>query len=160
MAFLRRIRTLARRLSRHPDPRHRYAAHIEIDPSAILFPTFILDLRAPIAHRTYARVGKDCMIDGRLVFESTEGQVEFGPRVFFGGGTILCRTRVTFGSDVFVAWGTYFYDHDSHSLDFRERRNDMRRQLDDYLLNSHGQSCWVTIYGCARRKEHEWPKAR
>jgi len=66
------------------------------------------------------------------VFESGEGHVTIGERVFFGESTVICRSRIELGSNIFVAWGSYLYDHDSHSLDYRERRKDIGRQLADF----------------------------
>ncbi|WP_369813950.1 DapH/DapD/GlmU-related protein [Flavobacterium sp. KJJ] len=31
-----------------------------------------------------------------------------------------------------MAWGTFVYDHNSHSLDYKERQNDILQQLSDY----------------------------
>jgi acetyltransferase-like isoleucine patch superfamily enzyme len=31
-----------------------------------------------------------------------------------------------------MAWGSYIYDHNSHSLDYREREKDIVQQLSDY----------------------------
>jgi galactoside O-acetyltransferase len=43
----------------------------------------------------------------------------------------MCRTKVEFGNNIFVAWGSYFYDHDSHSLDYKLRQDDISQQLTD-----------------------------
>lgn len=128
-----RIVALARRLlPGRFDARRVYGPHVDIHPSAVILPTFRLDLRNPVPGRCYLRVGADCMIGGTFIFESTEGLVTLGERVFFGASTVICRTRVELASDIFVAWGGYLYDHDSHSLDYRERQNDLRRQLADH----------------------------
>ncbi len=94
-----------------------------------------LDMRNPLDDKLYLSVGKDCVLHGNVIFESQKGEVSIGNRVFLGGCTIIARTKVEFENDIFVAWGTYFYDHDSHSLDYRERRKDIVRQLDDYRTN-------------------------
>ena len=39
---------------------------------------------------------------------------------------------VEFGNNIFVAWGSYFYDHDSHPLDYKLRQEDITQQLLDY----------------------------
>ncbi|MDR0606481.1 MAG: acyltransferase [Bacteroidales bacterium] len=80
-------------------------------------------------------IGNDCMLDCKIIFESAEGYVSIGDRVFIGSSTIICRNNIVFENDIFVAWGTYFYDHDSHSLDYQERQKDLIRQLEDYRAN-------------------------
>jgi galactoside O-acetyltransferase len=109
----------------------KYASHLEIGNS-IMMPGFNLDLRNPVREKKYLKLGNDCMINCSFVFESEDGEVSIGDRVFLGGGTVICRSRIEFGNDIFVAWGGYFYDHDSHSLDYRQRHLDMSRQLEDY----------------------------
>jgi galactoside O-acetyltransferase len=105
---------------------------MEIHPSTVLLPSFRLDLRNPLSGRCYLRAGADCMLGGTFVFESASGLVTLGDRVFIGSGHVICRSRIEMGSNIFIAWGGYIYDHDSHSLDFRERRKDLQRQLTDF----------------------------
>ncbi|WP_246152955.1 acyltransferase [Oryzomonas rubra] len=114
-----------------PNVVKKYASHLEIGKSVML-PGFNLDLRNPIREKKYLRIGDDCMINGNFVFESEGGEVSIGDRVYLGGGTVICRSKIEFGNDIFVAWGGYLYDHDSHSLDYRQRHLDMSRQLEDY----------------------------
>ena len=71
-------------------------------------------------------------MDCRILFESTEGEVKIGNHVFIGNSTILCRSKIEFENNIFVAWGCYIYDHDSHSLDYRERQKDLRQQVADF----------------------------
>jgi acetyltransferase-like isoleucine patch superfamily enzyme len=81
--------------------------------------------------RKYVKIGDDNVLDCRIFFESGQGEVVIGNRVFIGGSTIMCRTKVEFGNNIFVAWGAYFYDHDSHSLDYKLRQDDISQQLAD-----------------------------
>jgi acetyltransferase-like isoleucine patch superfamily enzyme len=98
---------------------------------------FNLRLDNPVPDKKYLTVGEGTMLGCNIVFESTEGEVIIGDRVFIGNSTIICRTKVEFGNDIFVAWGTYFYDHDSHSLDYKERELDLLRQLEDFEAGRH-----------------------
>ncbi len=123
---------MVRRVFPRIDVRRFYGAHVNIHPTAVILPTFRLELRDPQPGRCYLTVGADSMVGGTFVFESGEGLVTIGERVFFGSSTVICRNRVDVGSNVFVAWSGYLYDHDSHSLDYRERRKDLSRQLADY----------------------------
>ena len=78
-------------------------------------------------------IGDDCMINCNFIFESDKGEIEIGDRCFINGGTnIISRTKVKFGNDITVAWGCTFYDHNSHSIDLKERQNDMFQQFKDY----------------------------
>jgi galactoside O-acetyltransferase len=101
--------------------------------NSILLNGFYIDVRFGTNKRV--TIGDNSMLDCKIIFESLEGTVTVGDRVYIGGSTIICRTGVTFENDIFVAWGTYFYDHDSHSLDYRERQKDLIRQLQDYRAN-------------------------
>lgn len=78
-------------------------------------------------------IGDDCMINCNFIFESDKGEIEIGDRVFINAGTdIISRSKVKFGNDITVAWGCTFYDHNSHSMDWKERRNDLMQQIKDY----------------------------
>lgn len=90
-----------------------------------------LDLRKPKKGKVYLNVGDNCMLKGNVVFESEEGEVQVGDNVFMGGSTIICRSHISIGSNVFIAWGCYIYDHDSHSLNYLQRRKDIQAQLND-----------------------------
>lgn len=82
--------------------------------------------------KIYLSVGEDSMLDCNITFESELGQVVVGDRCFIGSSNIICRSKIIIENDVFIAWGGYIYDHNSHSLDYRERENDIVQQLSDY----------------------------
>lgn len=81
--------------------------------------------------RKYLEIGPSCIVSGRFVFESDEGSVKIGQHTYIGGGTFICRSSIEIGDNVTIAWGSTFYDHDSHSLDFMKRRKDIDDELDD-----------------------------
>lgn len=77
-------------------------------------------------------IDSDCMIAAEFIFESNRGKVEIGSRSFINSGTrLICRESILIGSDVTIAWDCTIYDHNSHSLDWRERAADIARQLAD-----------------------------
>ncbi|MBS1596766.1 MAG: acyltransferase [Bacteroidetes bacterium] len=100
--------------------------------NSILQKNFSIWIMNPKIEKKYLTVGNDCMLDCNILFESGEGEVIIGDRVYIGTSTIMCRTRVEFETDIFVAWGAYFYDHDSHSQDYLLRQKDILQQLADY----------------------------
>lgn len=104
---------------------------ISIGEQSVLTDAFTLDIRFGTT-KGRVIVGNNSMLSCRIIFESAEGSVFIGDRVFIGGSTIISRTKIEFGNDIFVAWGTVFYDHDSHSLDYREREKDFQKQMEDY----------------------------
>jgi galactoside O-acetyltransferase len=72
------------------------------------------------------------MLNMKITFESRQGQVEIGDRAYIGGGSIICRERITIGSDVTTAWGVCIYDHNSNSFDWRQRAKVVNHFYENY----------------------------
>ncbi len=78
-------------------------------------------------------IGNHTMVGCSFVFESDKGKIEVGDNTFINGGTtLIAREYIKIGSHVTIAWGCTLYDHNSHSLDYKERQNDVSRQNEDY----------------------------
>jgi acetyltransferase-like isoleucine patch superfamily enzyme len=113
----------------------------------ILQSGFRLNVQFPEKGKKYVKAGADSMLGCRITFESAQGQVIIGERVFIGSSDIICRTKVEFENDIFVAWGCTFYDHNSHSLDYRDRQHDLAQQVKDYKagLNFITNKDWSNV---------------
>jgi len=92
-------------------------------------------------------VGDNCMLDCKILFESGSGNVIIGNSVYIGDSTLLCRSKIEIKDHVFIAWGCYIYDHDSHSLNYLDRIEDIDRQNSDYRngLNFIQNKNWETV---------------
>jgi acetyltransferase-like isoleucine patch superfamily enzyme len=82
--------------------------------------------------RTYVNVGSKCIINADFIFETEKGYIELGNNVHIGGATFICRSEITVGNDVTMAWGITIYDHDSHSVMWEKRKNDNHQCYDDF----------------------------
>lgn len=82
-------------------------------------------------NRKYLLIGENSIVAGTFVFESETGIVSVGSHSYIGGGTFISRSGIEIGNNVTIAWGGTFYDHDSHSLDYMERRKDISSELAD-----------------------------
>lgn len=77
-------------------------------------------------------IGHDSILGCTFVFESEQGFVSIGDRSFINNGTqLISRSKIEIGDDVTIAWGCCIYDHDSHSLDWRARVEDLRCLRED-----------------------------
>jgi acetyltransferase-like isoleucine patch superfamily enzyme len=101
------------------------------------FKNFYLSVAKPVDKNIYLNIGDDSILDCKVIFETHTGQVKVGNNAYIGASNIICKSKVEFGDNVFVAWGCYFYDHDSHSIDYREREKDITQQLLDYRAGKH-----------------------
>lgn len=102
------------------------AAYINLHPDAVLGENFNLELHAPQNGHTYLSIGEKSMIDSSFVFETESGHISVGNRVHIGGGTqLISRDGITIGNDVIIAWNCTIYDHNSHSVLWDERKDDV-----------------------------------
>ena len=67
------------------------------------------------ADRKYLFIGENNVINSSFIFESKEGEVHIGNNCCILGSTFISHTSIIIGNYVHIAWGTYLYDHDSHS---------------------------------------------
>jgi galactoside O-acetyltransferase len=70
-------------------------------------------------------IGDDSIVNARILFDSPRGVVRIGNRCYLGASTVVCHTGVTLGDDVIMSWGVTIVDHDSHTLDWQGRQNDV-----------------------------------
>lgn len=83
-------------------------------------------------------IGKKSLILASIVYEKDSAKIEIGDNTFIGYGTISCADSLKVGANVQIAWGTIIFDHDSHSLNYLERRKD--------LVNTFGGiKTWVDV---------------
>jgi acetyltransferase-like isoleucine patch superfamily enzyme len=100
--------------------------------NAHLLDAFRLNLTYPTVGKKYVNVGDDTMLNCTITFESEAGEVIIGHKTFVGNSQIICRSKIEIGDSVFIAWGCCLYDHDSHSVDYKERQKDIEQQLIDF----------------------------
>jgi len=59
------------------------------------------------------------------LFDQPETDVRIGSRTFIGKSLIVCACGVSIGHDVLISWGCSIVDHNSHSVNFENRRDDV-----------------------------------
>lgn len=109
-----------------------WPANFSIAPTAKIKPS---QVRNP--ERGHLSIGAFSIIEGRIVFEGN-ANVRIGERTFIGSSLIDAYTSVNIGNDVLISWGCDILDHDSHTLEFKLRKNDV---LDWY----HGCKDWTYV---------------
>lgn len=87
-------------------------------------------LDVPLA-RKYLIIEHRSIVAGNFIFESRDGKIQIGEDCFIGGSTFISHSRITIGNHVTIAWGSTIYDHDSHSLNYLNRRKDIEDEYQD-----------------------------
>lgn len=124
----------------------KLANYIEIGNS-YLFSSFTINLNNPQKDKIYVEVGNDTILDCQITFETQEGKVIVGDNSFIGGSHFICRNQIVIENNVFMAWGSCVYDHNSHSLDYKDRESDILQQLKDFRegLNFIANKNWDVV---------------
>lgn len=71
-------------------------------------------------------VGKGSIIEAAIFFEKENAELHIGNNTFIGGSRILCSDKIMIGNDVLISFDTTIVDHDSHSIFFKHRKNDVK----------------------------------
>jgi acetyltransferase-like isoleucine patch superfamily enzyme len=77
-------------------------------------------------------IGDSSIVNARIAFDSAQGKVVIGNRCYLGASLLVCHTGITIGDDVIMSWGITVVDHDSHTIDWQGRQNDVRDWAQDH----------------------------
>lgn len=72
------------------------------------------------------KVGEKSMVRADVVYEREGAVITIGDNTFIGRGLFTIADRLEIGDDVMISWNVTIVDHNSHSLKFSERSNDVR----------------------------------
>lgn len=70
-------------------------------------------------------VGDGCTVSGSIVFERESSVLSIGDGCFIGKGLMSIAEEIYIGNNVMISWGVTITDHNSHSLNFSERKYDV-----------------------------------
>ncbi|MGH8104928.1 MAG: acyltransferase [Arenimonas sp.] len=143
------IAKLLRKLFYNPARHAQKLKFMTVGEDSLLLPNACLDFR--LGEKSFAgniNIGKRTMLACNLVFESNAGNLQIGNDTFINGGTqLICRDSISIGSNVTIAWGCALSDHNSHSLDWRNRMADLQQQFADVRAgrNFIHRKDWSTV---------------
>lgn len=143
------IKKIYRKLFYSPARHASSLKFMTIGEESMMLPTANLDFRVGEKNFTgNIAIGKRTMLACNLVFESDRGDLKVGDDTFINGATqLICRQSITIGSNVTIAWGCTLTDHNSHSLDWKQRTADLRQQFSDIHAGQnfiHGKN-WDSV---------------
>ena len=116
---------------------NRYKAVLETGESKFL-PAFSINTNESHVRQYHkVNIGNHCLLGVTIYLETPDARVNIGDRVYMGNSSIIAKTSVILGNDIMVSSGVTFYDHDSHSLDYRQRSMDLKQVYSDYI-NENG----------------------
>lgn len=73
-------------------------------------------------------IGNNCLINGRLTTETETSKIKINNNVFIGGKSIIdCKDEILIEDDVLVSYECIIFDHDSHSIFSKARKDDLSR---------------------------------
>lgn len=111
----------------------RIQPYISLSSDSIYDSSFWIVLSKPQQGIKYLNIGHHCIIGGSFIFETERGHISIGDRVHIGGGMFISRSSITIEDDVTIAWNVLVYDHNSHSVNWNERRNDTEQEYQDSI---------------------------
>lgn len=99
------------------------------------------------ADKTFVSIGNGTVCSGHFIFESANGFISIGERCHIGASDFICSTEITIGSNTLISCGCTIYDHNSHSLDYRERRADIENEFNDFRMGLDGTTHknWASV---------------
>ncbi len=86
-------------------------------------------------------IGENSLIEGRIIFDREKSTVTIGNRTYIGNSLLVCASSITVGDDILMAWGITIVDHNSHSVTWDERKDDVMNWI-------HGRKDWTHV-ACA-----------
>ncbi len=72
------------------------------------------------------KIGKNCLIEGTITTYTASSKINIGNNVFVGKGTLIgSAENISIGDNVLISFDCLIQDSDTHSLDAKDRENDL-----------------------------------
>jgi len=119
----------------------QYKAKMQLSrrPGVKIHPTAKLNFRGV---RLYAgcslEVGEGTIVEGSLVSEREDSRIAIGRNTFIGISLLASAERIEVGDDVMISGGCFLLDHNSHSIGWTGRKQDVK----DWY---HGRKDWANV---------------
>ena len=104
----------------------------------------ILQDRITLKNNCSVTVDEDTQVDGFIFFDKENAKVSIGRRSFVNA-MIVSAESIDIGDDVLIAWGTTIVDHNSHSISFSKRSEDVINWMQGKKDWSHVKTSPVKI---------------
>ncbi len=78
----------------------------------------------------FISIGNQSIIMSSFYFDKEDAKITIGDRTYIGGSKMICAEEIEIGDDVLISWGCTIVDHDSHSLSYQDRKDDVVNLLD------------------------------
>lgn len=70
-------------------------------------------------------IGNDSTCSAKIVFDRPTAVITIGERTFVGASLLVSAIGIDVGNDVLISWNVTIVDHNSHSIEFSNRKNDV-----------------------------------
>ncbi|PTE07673.1 acyltransferase [Mesorhizobium helmanticense] len=77
------------------------------------------------ARKGHHTIGDESNLSCYFSYDRPEAQITIGDRTYIGKSHLVAASRITIGNDVLISWETTIVDHNSHSLDWKQRAHDV-----------------------------------
>lgn len=74
-------------------------------------------------------IGERSMISGHFVAEKPNAKISVGNDTFIGAASLISAESIQIGSNVMISWGCTLMDTNAHSIDWKERTEDVAQWL-------------------------------
>nr|WP_317899504.1 acyltransferase [Aurantibacillus circumpalustris] len=85
-----------------------------------------IEVRHPERIEPLIEIGEESIVMGRIVLETKTAKVKIGNNSFVGDCLLVCADNISIGSDVMFSWGCTIIDTDAHSLNWDDRKKDVK----------------------------------
>jgi len=86
----------------------------------------------------FLKVGSGAIVLGGLYFERNGAKITIGEQTFIGNSSLVAASSICIGNNVLISWGVTVVDHNSHSLCYSER-------CEDVLDWKQGKKDWSNV---------------
>jgi galactoside O-acetyltransferase len=109
-----------------------------VEKNSIIGENFNINFASPPSNsKKYIYIGENSIVNGSFNFDSSNAEVHIGKHCYIGPSTFIARENIIIEDYAVIAGGSIFYTHNAHSLNFMERRKDIKEYYDALSKNEN-----------------------